>query len=125
MNTQDTNIRNIPKALDLALRAVNMSGEKVPEYLDTLASAYFDNAQPEKALDAEKKALALRPKDQTYEGAVKNYQEMIEANRNLPIPPPDEQPARVSPDVTAPKPTYAPDPAGPAGLHGWRGEGRR
>jgi TonB family protein len=117
MNTQDSNIRNTPKALDLALRAVNMSGEKEPEYLDTLASAYFDNGHFDKALEAEKKALALRPKDQTYEGAVKNYQEMIEASRNLLIPPPDEQAARVSRDVTAPKPTYTPDPAGPEILH--------
>lgn len=106
----DANLRNTPKALDLSLRAASQSQEKVPEYLDTLASAYFDDGHREQALEAEKKASALRPKDETYHHAVKHYEEIAEATKKLPAFYRVGELVRASPDGSPPKPVFTPDP---------------
>jgi len=110
----DMTIRNTSKAVDLALRAVNATQEKVPEYLDTLATAYFANGHPDKALKAEQKALALRPDDKTYQQSLRNYEEIAEAAKNLPASLSSGELAHAGPGVTPPKAVYTPDPGPPA-----------
>ena len=50
------------EALKLAEKAVAISKEKEPAFLDTLAEAYYANGDAQKAVDTERKALALKPK---------------------------------------------------------------
>ncbi len=109
----DTNVRNTSKAVDLALRAVSTTQEKVPDYLETLATAYYANGNLDKALGAERRALALRPTDKAYRQSVKNYEEITEAAKNLPALSTGEL-EHAGPGVTPPKPVYAPDPEPPA-----------
>jgi tetratricopeptide (TPR) repeat protein len=49
--------KDTQKALELALRAVKFSEEKVPSYLDTLAAAYSNLGQYEKAVETQSKAI--------------------------------------------------------------------
>ena len=52
-------LRNGKLSLELAQKAVRMSGEKVPSILDTLAAAFAENGEYSKALEAGRLALSL------------------------------------------------------------------
>jgi len=66
VTSKDPKIRNPQKALDYALKAVELSGGKESNELDTLANAYFQIGQVDKAIETETKALALEPEKDEY-----------------------------------------------------------
>ena len=43
-------------------------------YLDTLATAYFEAGQPDKAAETERRALTLKPDDPSYKKALEKYE---------------------------------------------------
>lgn len=65
-------MRNTKDAIVIALKAVD-SDPQQPAYLDTLATAYYEAGQNEKAVDAEMKALALNPSSVPYKKALEKY----------------------------------------------------
>jgi TPR repeat protein len=67
----NSSVRNTQAAVELAQRAV--AARNNPEYLDTLASAYFANGQTDMAIAAEEKALAKDPENETYKKAMAKY----------------------------------------------------
>ena len=67
--SEDARFRNPERALTLAKRAAAL--EREAHVLDTLAESYFVNGEIEKALTAEKEALAIAKKGRAY------YQEQI------------------------------------------------
>jgi hypothetical protein len=69
--TKDLNVRNPKQAVTLATKAVAASGN--PEYLDTLAAAYFADGQTDKAVETEEKALARDPDNDTFKKAMQKY----------------------------------------------------
>lgn len=68
----DPNIRNPKEAIVTAQKAVAVSGEN-PACLDTLATAYNEAGQPNKAVEAERRALALNPENLVYQKALDKY----------------------------------------------------
>lgn len=66
VTSKDPKIRNPQKALDYALKAVELSGGKESNELDTLANAYFQIGQVDKAIETETTALALEPEKDIY-----------------------------------------------------------
>jgi len=73
LDTADPKLRNPKEAILLAARAVGAEPDN-PVYLDTLASAYSEDGQPDKAAEAERLALALKPGNPSYEKALQKYQ---------------------------------------------------
>ncbi len=60
----DKRLRNYPRALDLAKRAVEI--DPSPTFLDTLAEAYYANGLKNKAMDAIKEALEKASRNRDY-----------------------------------------------------------
>ena len=69
--SDDKHVRNPQEAVALASRAVAASNK--PEYLDTLAAAYFANGENDKAVETEEKALARDPENDDYKKAFQKY----------------------------------------------------
>jgi TPR repeat protein len=68
---RDSSVKNPKEAIVLATKAVAASSN--PDYLDTLAAAYFADGQTDKAVETEQKALARDPENETYKKAVQKY----------------------------------------------------
>jgi TPR repeat protein len=68
----DPKIRNPKEAITLARKAAEAEPDNAA-YLDTLATAYFQADQPDKAADAERQALTLKPDDPSYKAALDRY----------------------------------------------------
>ncbi len=82
----DTALRNPPKALEYALRAVALDSTQDTYHLGTLAEAYYVNGDYANAVLTEKKALAVQSDDETrktHEENLKKY----EAAQNAPSRP--------------------------------------
>jgi TPR repeat protein len=71
--TKDQKIRNPKEAVAVAEKAVEIETDN-GSYLDTLAAAYFEAGQPEKAAEIERRALTLKPDDPSYKKALEKYQ---------------------------------------------------
>jgi TPR repeat protein len=71
VTTKDTHVRNPQEAVALATKAVAASSN--PDYLDTLAAAYFADGQTDKAVETEQKALARSPDNDSYQKALQKY----------------------------------------------------
>jgi TPR repeat protein len=69
--TKEKTIRNPQQAIALATKAV--AGGSNPDYLDTLAAAYFADGQTDKAVETEQKALARNPESESYKKAMEKY----------------------------------------------------
>lgn len=69
--SRNTVVRNPQQAVILATKAV--AAGKNPDYLDTLAEAYFSTDQIEKAIDTEQKALARDPENELYQKSLQKY----------------------------------------------------
>lgn len=67
----NTTVRNTQAAVELAQRAV--AARNNPDYLDTLAAAYFANGQNDLAIETEEKALAKDPENDLYKKAMEKY----------------------------------------------------
>jgi tetratricopeptide (TPR) repeat protein len=70
-NSKDSHLKNPQQAIALATKAVAASSN--PDYLDTLAAAYFADGQTDKAVETEQKVLARSPENQTYQKALQKY----------------------------------------------------
>jgi len=68
--SKDANIRNPNEAIATALKAASKEN---PTCLDTLATAYYEAAQYEKAIEAEKRAVVLSPDNPSYKKALEKY----------------------------------------------------
>jgi TPR repeat protein len=69
--SNDRHVRNLQEAIALATKAVAASSN--PDYLDTLAAAYFANGESDKAVETEQKALARNPQNEDYQKALQKY----------------------------------------------------
>jgi TPR repeat protein len=70
-NSRNTAVRNPQQAIVLATKAVAAGSN--PDYLDTLAAAYFANGQTDRAIETEQKALAKAPDNEAYQKALQRY----------------------------------------------------
>jgi TPR repeat protein len=70
--TSDSKLHNPKEAVAVAQRAVDAQTDQ-PAYLDTLATAYFEAGQPDRAAETERRALALKPDDPDYKKALEKY----------------------------------------------------
>ena len=77
--TKEPTVRNPQQAIALATKAV-ASGSN-PDYLDTLAAAYFADGQTDKAVETEEKALARDPENETYQKAMRKYSAAAHSTR--------------------------------------------
>jgi TPR repeat protein len=77
--TNNAKVRDPKQAIVLAMKAV--AAGKNPDYLDTLAAAYFADGQTDKAVEMEEKALARDPENDSYKKAYAKYQASAHANR--------------------------------------------
>src|SRR5207245_2062166 len=68
----DPKIRNPKEAVLVAERAVEAQPGNA-SYLDTLATAYFEADQPDKAAETERRALTLKPENPSYKKALEKY----------------------------------------------------
>jgi len=64
-------VRNPKQAIAMATKAV--AGGASPDYLDTLAAAYFADGQTDLAMETEQRALARDPENETYKLALEKY----------------------------------------------------
>ncbi len=69
--SDEKSVRNPQQAIALATKAV--AAENNPDYLDTLAAAYFADGQTGKAVETEQKALARDPENDSYQQAMRKY----------------------------------------------------
>jgi TPR repeat protein len=69
----DPGIRNPKEAVALAQKAVVIEADNAA-FLDTLATAYFEAGQPDKAAEAEHRALRLKPDSPSYRKALEKYE---------------------------------------------------
>lgn len=63
---KDEGVRDKLKALEHASKAAALSKEKNAGVLDTLSRAYFINGKVKEAIETEKKAIALEPKNEEF-----------------------------------------------------------
>jgi TPR repeat protein len=75
ITSTDAKIRDPQKALTYALKGVELSEARQPFALDTLAYAYFQTGQVDKAIETETKALAMQPQNQTYAKTLAEFKE--------------------------------------------------
>jgi TPR repeat protein len=71
ITTSNSTVRNPKRAIVLAAKA--SAGGINPEYLDTLAAAYFADGQTDKAIETEEKALARDPDNDAYKKLFEKY----------------------------------------------------
>jgi len=69
--SKNERVRNPQEAVALATNAVAAANN--PDYLDTLAAAYFAAGQTDKAIEAEQKALAMNPGNDSYKESLQKY----------------------------------------------------
>jgi TPR repeat protein len=77
--SKDASLRNTKEAVSLATKAVAAGTN--PDYLDTLAAAYFADGQTDKAVETEQKALAKNPDNDTYQKALQKYLAATHGNK--------------------------------------------
>jgi rhomboid protease GluP len=70
---EDPEFRNPAQALEHAQRAVALSRSRQPEYLDTLAEAWYVNQKYAEAVKVETQALALAPDNDEYQDHMARY----------------------------------------------------
>lgn len=69
--TTRSQLHNPREAIALATKAVAASPN--PDYLDTLAAAFFADGQMDRAVETEQKALAKSPDNEDYKKAMQKY----------------------------------------------------
>jgi tetratricopeptide (TPR) repeat protein len=82
VTTDDPHFRDPQKGLLLALRSVEASSGQEAAILDTLGEAYFANGRFDEAIDAEKRAIALDPENETLQKQLQKFEQarLAEAN---------------------------------------------
>jgi TPR repeat protein len=71
--SSDPKVRNPKEAVSLGEKVVELEPNNA-SYLDTLATAYFEAEQLDKAVEAERRALTLKPDNPAYKKALEKYQ---------------------------------------------------
>lgn len=71
---KDEKLQDKVKALEHAVRAVEMTKEKNAEVLDTLARVYFINGKKAEAVETEKKAIELEPENKAFKENLAFYE---------------------------------------------------
>ena len=79
VTTKEKSVLNPQQAIALATKAVAAGNN--PDYLDTLAAAYFSDGQTDKAVETEEKALARDPENDSYKKAMQKYLAATHASR--------------------------------------------
>jgi TPR repeat protein len=69
--SKNERVRNTQEAISLATKAVTSANN--PDYLDTLAAAYFAAGQTDKAIETEQKALSMNPENDSYKESLQKY----------------------------------------------------
>jgi TPR repeat protein len=69
--SKNPHVRDPQEAVSLATKAVATTNN--PDFLDTLAAAYFSNGQTDKAIEAEQKALTMNPGNDSYKESLQKY----------------------------------------------------
>jgi TPR repeat protein len=77
--TTNPDVRDPKRAIALASKSV--AAGLNPDYLDTLAAAYFAYGQTDKAIETEEKALARNPDSDEYKKAMEKYQAAAHSGR--------------------------------------------
>lgn len=80
-NSDVPGLRNPSKALEYAVKAANASNGKDASVLDTLAAAYFGQAQYDEAVETEQKALTLKPGESSFQERLQKYQQAQAAQK--------------------------------------------
>jgi len=71
---QDEKLRDPRRALTLAQKAVEL--ERTPQFLDTLAEAFWTNGSKEKAIETINEAISLQKEDNSYyQGQLEKFQQ--------------------------------------------------
>ena len=82
--SSDPAFRNPGAALEYALKAVSSGKEHPdPNYLDTLAEAYYANKQYQDAIKTEQRAIALASQEQKaqFQKSLEKYQRALTGNK--------------------------------------------
>jgi membrane associated rhomboid family serine protease/Flp pilus assembly protein TadD len=69
----DPQYRDPKGALDHAWLAARLSGWRQPEFIDTLAAAFFANGQPKLAAQTEGRAVQLAPANREFQASLARY----------------------------------------------------
>jgi len=72
--TDDPAVRNPERALRLAQRAVELSEERDPNILDTLAEAYYVNGNFAEAIKIERRVVAMAPESEVFMEQLAKYE---------------------------------------------------
>ena len=72
---KDPRFRDPAGAVECALKAVALTDEKEPSYLDTLAEAYFVSGEQGKAGETIRKAIALEPNNKYYQEQLDRFEQ--------------------------------------------------
>ncbi|MGH9328350.1 MAG: rhomboid family intramembrane serine protease [Terriglobia bacterium] len=71
---ENRELRDPPRALEYALRAVRLTGWRVPDFIDTLAAALFANGQFKLAAETEARVVQLAPGNPEFQENLARYQ---------------------------------------------------
>jgi tetratricopeptide (TPR) repeat protein len=81
VTTADPKLHNAKKALDLAKMAVELSQKKNADFLDTLAHAFFELGDFTQAVETERQAAELAPKDEFIRKTLADYQASMDGQK--------------------------------------------
>ena len=85
VTANDQQLRDPPKAVQYAEKAVQaIKGPARPNYLDTLARAYYENNELEKAVAAIQEAITLAPRNKGYQEQLRLFEQAQERARREP-----------------------------------------
>jgi tetratricopeptide (TPR) repeat protein len=82
VDDKDVSIRDLDFALEAALRASELTNEKDPAILDTVARVYFEKGDLEQAIKWQRKAVKQAggsPMADQLEEALKKYEDVAES----------------------------------------------
>ncbi len=84
LTTDDISFHDPVEALPIAEEAVLASQMKRPALIDTYAEALFQNDRIKEAVDAERQAVSLRPKDAFLQGQLEKFERALAAEEASP-----------------------------------------
>ena len=82
--SSDPTVRNPGTALEYALKAVNATNDNPnPDFLDTLAEAYYVNHRYQDAVSAEERAIALAPQEKKaeFQTGLEKYRHALQVSK--------------------------------------------
>jgi serine/threonine-protein kinase len=95
--SEDQRYRNPQKALEHARRAVQLTEWKEPNFIDTLAEAFFVNNRFDEAVQTQSKALKLAPDNREFQEHMEKYRKAAGSSYTLARP---SRPGRLGACIT-------------------------